>query len=54
MSPAMAMERARRPPPPRPWRARNRISWSMSWLRPESAEPIRKMTMAIWNSSLRP
>ena len=30
------------------------MSWAMFWLRPASADPTRKMTMAIWNSPLRP
>ncbi len=33
---------------------RKAMSWTMFWLRPESAEPIRKTTMANWNRPLRP
>ncbi len=43
-----------RPPAPRPWMARNAMSWSMEWARPDSAEPIRKITIAIISSRLRP
>ena len=31
-----------------PWMARKAISCGMFWLRPQSAEPIRKMTIASW------
>ncbi len=30
------------------------MSWSMFRLSPDSAEPIRKMTMATWKTFLRP
>ncbi len=42
------------PPPPTPWTARNAMSSSMSWERPESIEPTRKITIADWKNSLRP
>jgi hypothetical protein len=43
-----------RPPPPRPCSARKRISWNMLWLRPHSAEPTRKITIAVWRTIFRP
>lgn len=42
------------PPAPRPWIARNAMSWSMVCERPERADPIRKSTMAIISQRLRP
>jgi hypothetical protein len=42
------------PPAPRPWMARNPISWSMFWDSPASTEPIRKRTIADMNMPLRP
>ena len=41
-------------PAPMPWRPRNRMSMLMFWLRPDSAEPVRKITMPIMNTGLRP
>jgi len=43
-----------RPPPPSPWIARKAISSVRFWLIPQSAEPIRKMTIAAWRTILRP
>ena len=42
------------PPAPTPCSARNAISWSIECDTPDSAEPIRKITMAIMSSRLRP
>lgn len=50
----MAMESTISPPPPSPWRARNPMSCGMSWATPQSTEPARKITMAVWNSFFRP
>ena len=33
---------------------RKMISWVMFWLRPDSAEPIRKIVMPIISIGLRP
>ncbi len=41
-------------PAPMPWIPRNRISMVMFWLRPDSADPIRKITMPVMNIGLRP
>ena len=30
------------------------MSSNIDWLRPDRAEPMRKMTMAAWKKSLRP
>ncbi len=43
-----------RPPAPRPWRARKPMSSVMSWERPESAEPARKITIEVRKMPLRP
>lgn len=50
----MAIDSTMSPPPPSPWRARKPISWGMFWATPQSAEPIRKITIAVWKSFLRP
>ena len=42
------------PPPPTPCRARNAISSPMLRAWPHSAEPIRKITIALRNRYLRP
>ena len=42
------------PPPPSPCTARKAISSVMVWLKPDSADPITKMTMAAWKKVLRP
>lgn len=42
------------PPAPMPCTARNAMSWSMDWARPESAEPMTKTPIANWNTLLRP
>ena len=54
MSPTIAIDSTISPPPPRPWRARKPISCGMFCAMPHSAEPIRKITMAVWKSFLRP
>ncbi len=43
-----------RPPAPMPCTARKTISCVSDPLAPDSAEPIRKITMAMPNSFLRP
>lgn len=53
-SPTIAIDSTMSPPPPSPWSARNPISWGMFWAIPQSAEPIRKITIAVWKSFLRP
>ena len=42
------------PPAPSPWSARNAISSVMFWAMPQSAEPTRKMTIAVCRTILRP
>ena len=42
------------PPAPTPCSPRKAISSVMFCDRPASAEPIRKMTIANWNTRLRP
>ncbi len=41
-------------PAPSPWMPRKMMSWVMFWLRPDSAEPIRKIVMPIISNGLRP
>ena len=53
-SPMIAMTPTIRPPAPRPWTARKPISCPMSWAMPDSAEPIRKITMDVRKTPLRP
>ena len=43
-----------RPPPPSPWMARDAISSIIEWARPDSAEPIRKITIEAWKNIFRP
>jgi hypothetical protein len=43
-----------RPPPPRPWTARKTMSSRRLWLKPDIAEPTKKMTMAIWKKRFLP
>ncbi len=43
-----------KPPAPRPWSARKPINWPMFCDNPDSADPIRKITIAVWNMILRP
>jgi hypothetical protein len=50
----MAMASTISPPPPRPWTARNTMSWPIEVATPDSALPATKITMAIWNRRLRP
>ena len=54
MLPTMAWVSTMRPPPPIPCSARNAISSPMLWDSPDSAEPIRKITIAVMNRYLRP
>jgi hypothetical protein len=53
-SPMIAKAIAIRPPPPMPWIARKAISCGMSWARPQSMEPIRKMMIVAWKMIRRP
>ena len=49
-----------KPPEPRPWIARNTISWNMLCAKPHSTEPTRKVIKAVkiigrrpyWSASL--
>jgi hypothetical protein len=54
MSPTTAIVVTMRPPPPRPWSARNAISSGMFCAIPQSAEPTRKITIAVCRTILRP
>ncbi len=53
-SPTTASEITISPPPPSPCRARNAISSVMFCASPHSADPIRKITIAICRTRLRP
>src|SRR5215471_2473703 len=53
-SPMVAIAPVSKPPAPRPCSARNAMSWSIECARPDSAEPIRKMTIAVMSQRLRP
>ena len=53
-SPMTARLIGNRAPAPRPWMPRKRISWVMSWLRADSAEPIRNTVMPNIRIGLRP
>src|SRR4051794_40416944 len=53
-SPIAACALTMRPPPPRPWIARNAISSVIPCASPHSAEPIRKITSAACRTILRP
>ena len=50
----MAWAPTNSPPAPTPWTARNAISSIMFCDRPESMEPIRKITMDSWKRFFRP
>ena len=50
----IAMALTIRPPAPSPWIARNMISSAIVWDRQASADPARKITIAVMNSRLRP
>ena len=54
MSPTTAIVVTIRPPPPIPCTARNAISWPMSCASPHSTEPMRKITIAVCSTILRP
>ena len=47
MSPTTAIVVTSRPPAPSPWSARKPISSVMFWAIPQSAEPTRKITIAV-------
>ena len=42
------------PPAPRPWMARKAMSCVIDWDIPASTDPIKKVTMANWNTIFRP
>ena len=46
MSPITVTATGMTPPAPRPWSARNRMSWTIERAAPESAEPRQKSTTA--------
>ena len=54
MSPTTASVTTIRPPAPSPCSARNAISSAIDWESPQSAEPIRKITIAVCSTRLRP
>ena len=54
MSPITAIVVTISPPPPIPWSARKAISCAMFCASPHSAEPTRKITIAVWSTILRP
>src|SRR5262245_20678709 len=54
MSPTTASVTTISPPAPRPCSARNPISSPMLCERPQSAEPMRKITIAVCSTILRP
>ena len=53
-SPMTARATGNSEPAPMPWMPRKRMSMPMFWLRPDRAEPIRKITMPIMKIGLRP
>ena len=54
MSPTIAWAPMIRPPAPRPWIALKEMSSNIESLKPASAEPIRKITIAAEKNRLRP
>jgi hypothetical protein len=54
MSPMMACAPTIRPPAPMPCSARKPINSAIVWLSPASIDPARKITIAAWNTGLRP
>ena len=54
MSPTMVKAMGWTAPAPRPWIARKTISWSIDWLRPQSAEPPTKSPRPARKIGLRP
>ena len=42
------------PPPPSPCSARKAISSVIVWLKPDSADPMTKMTIDAWKKIFRP
>ena len=54
ISPRVAIAPTIRPPAPSPCSARNEISIAIDVDRPDSADPIRKSTIAKMKSFLRP
>ena len=53
-SPMTARATGKIEPAPMPWRPRNRMSCVIVWLRPDSAEPTRKIPIPIMKIGLRP
>ncbi len=53
-SPMTARATGKSEPAPTPWMPRKMMSWAMVWLRPDSAEPTRKIPMPIMKIGLRP
>src|SRR5690606_5468136 len=53
MSAMMIWLSAARPPPPRPWKTRNRMSMFVSCEKPAAADPTTKSPSESWMSSLR-
>ena len=54
MSPITANVVTIKPPAPSPCSARKAISCTMLWATPQSAEPTRKITIAVCSTFLRP
>ena len=54
MSPMIVIASAINPPAPAPWMPLNTMSSGMFCASPESIEPTRKITIAVWNSARRP
>ena len=54
MSPSVAIAPTISPPAPSPWMARKVISSAIDCDRPDSADPIRKITIAKTKSFFRP
>ena len=54
MSPITANVVTINPPAPSPCNARKAISCTMLWATPQSAEPTRKITIAVCSTFLRP
>ena len=53
-SPITAIVVTIKPPPPIPWSARKAISCAMVCASPQSTEPTRKITIAVWSTIFRP
>lgn len=50
----IVMASAMTPPPPMPWMARAPISHGIDGASPDRVEPTRKITIAVWNTRVRP